>query len=73
MSQLNDQPTGARLGSKPLWLMIAAGLAIRAILALVFHWTNHVLVEEIAAIRVRDGDWRGVYEGTVMGYWTAPA
>jgi hypothetical protein len=70
MSQVNDQPTGARLGSKPLWLMIAAGLAIRAVLALVFHGTNHVLVEEIAAIRVRDGDWRGVYEGNVP--WTYP-
>jgi Glycosyltransferase family 87 len=50
--------------------MIAAGLAIRAVLALVFHGTGHVLVEEIAAIRVRDGDWRGVYEGNVP--WTYP-
>ncbi len=40
------------------------------VLALVFHGTNHVLVEEIAAIRVRDSDWRGVYEGDVP--WTYP-
>jgi hypothetical protein len=70
MSQENDRPTSARLGSKPLWLMVAAGLAMRVVLALVFHGTNHVFIEEIAAIRVRDGDWHAVYEGPVS--WSYP-
>ena len=46
------------------------GLAIRVVLALVFHGTNHVLIEQIAAIRVRDGDWHDLYKGVFE--WTYP-
>lgn len=70
MSPENDRTTSPGLGSKPLWLMIAAGLVIRVALALAFHGTNHVLIEEVAGARVRDGNWRDVYEGSLP--WTYP-
>jgi hypothetical protein len=69
MSQKTDRP-GLGFGNKPLWLMVVGGLAIRVVLALVFHGTNHVTLEEFAAIGVRDGDWHAVYEGGVP--WTYP-
>jgi glycosyl transferase family 87 len=70
MLQENDRPTSPGLGSKPLWLMVAAGLAIRVVLALVFRGTDHLLIEDLAATRVRDGDWHAVYEGALP--WTYP-
>jgi glycosyl transferase family 87 len=70
MSPENDRTRNPGLGSKPLWLMIAAGLAIRVVLALAFHGTGHVTLEQFAASRVRAGDWHAVYEGTPP--WTYP-
>jgi hypothetical protein len=61
---------GVRSFSTSLWVMVAAGLAIRVGLAFAFDGTNHVTVEQFAATRVRDGDWRALYEGGVP--WTYP-
>ena len=58
------------LRSRPLWILIAVGLAIRVALAFAFRGTGHLLIEEIAAGRVRDWDWHAVYEGGFP--WTYP-
>jgi hypothetical protein len=70
MSPENDRAASPGLGSKPVWLMVATGLAIRVALALAFHGTGHVTLEQFAAIRVRAGDWHAVYEGAAP--WTYP-
>jgi hypothetical protein len=69
MSKEIDRPV-VGFGNKPLWLMVCAGLAIRVALAVVFRGTHHVTVEQVAAIRVRAGNWHDVYEAGVP--WTYP-
>jgi len=56
--------------SKTLWLIVAAGLAIRVVLAFAFTGTNHVDIEATASLRVRGWDWHAVYEA--FPPWTYP-
>lgn len=58
------------LRDKRLWAIVGIGLAIRVALGFAFRGTNHLLIEEIAGARVRDGNWHLVYEGQLP--WTYP-
>ncbi len=58
------------LQSRDLWIIVAAGLAIRVVLAYEFHGTHHVGIELAAAQRVRDWDWVAVYGDAPP--WTYP-
>ena len=63
----------ARLRSRPLWILIAVGLAIRVALAFAFRGTNAVLIEEVDAANVRSWDWHAVYaESSGVFQWTYP-
>jgi hypothetical protein len=57
--------------SKSLWIIIAAGLAIRLVLAFAFDGTNHTPIEAAVAGNVRSWDWRGAYESGVFS-WVYP-
>jgi hypothetical protein len=56
--------------SRDLWIIVAAGLAIRILLAYEFHGTHHVGIELLAAERVRGWDWVAVYGAAPP--WTYP-
>jgi hypothetical protein len=60
------------LRSRPLWILIGVGLAIRVALAFAFRGTNHLVIEQIAAAEVRNWDWHGVYESGGYIQWTYP-
>lgn len=56
--------------NKHLWVIVAAGLTARVVLAFAFRGTNHLLIEQLAASRVRAWDWHAVY--TAVAHWTYP-
>jgi hypothetical protein len=58
--------------SRPLWVLVALGLAIRVALAFAFRGTNHILIEQIAASGVRNWNWHSVYESGGFIEWTYP-
>ena len=60
------------LRSRPLWILIAVGLAIRVALAFAFRGTNAMLIEEFAAGKVRSWDWHAAYEGGGFFNWIYP-
>jgi hypothetical protein len=61
------------LRSRPLWILIAVGLAIRVALAFAFRGTNAVLIEQFAADNVRSGDLHAVYaESSGYFQWIYP-
>ncbi len=57
-------------GSRNLWAIVAAGLAIRLVLAFAFHGTHHLVIEATAAERVRAWHWHAVYQTPLA--WTYP-
>jgi hypothetical protein len=62
----------AVLRSRSLWVVVAAGLAIRVALAFVFTGNpGHALIEAVAGQRVRAGAWHAVYESGFTS-WTYP-
>jgi hypothetical protein len=61
------------LRSRPLWILIAVGLAIRVALAFAFRGTNAVLIEQVNAAHVRSWDWDVVYaESSGIFQWIYP-
>jgi Glycosyltransferase family 87 len=60
------------LRSRPLWILIAVGLAIRVALAFAFRGTDAVLLEQVDAGFVRSWDWHAVYESGGAFRWTYP-
>jgi hypothetical protein len=61
------------LRSRPLWILIAVGLAIRVALAFAFRGTNAVLIEQFAGDNVRSGDLHAVYaESSGYFQWIYP-
>jgi hypothetical protein len=61
------------LRSRPLWILIAVGLAIRVALAFAFRGTNAVLIEQVNAGWVRSWDWHAVYaESSGLFQWIYP-
>ncbi len=58
--------------SRRLWILIAAGLAARLVLAFAFHGPpGAVTLESLAADHVRSWDWHAVYESGI-GSWVYP-
>ena len=60
------------LRSRPLWILVGVGLAIRVALAFAFRGTNAMLIEELAGANVRSWDWHAVYEGSGLLNWNYP-
>jgi hypothetical protein len=58
------------LRDRRLWAIIGVGLVIRIVLAFAFRGTDHLLIEQAAATRVRSGDWHSLYAGLFP--WTYP-
>src|SRR5919198_4833945 len=59
--------------SRPLWILIAVGLAIRVVLAFSFRGTNAMLIEQVGAEHVRSWDWHAVYaESGGLFKWIYP-
>ncbi len=56
--------------SRSLWIIVAAGIAIRLVLAFAFYGTGAVSIEAAAASQVRNWDWHAVYGGVAI--WNYP-
>jgi hypothetical protein len=65
------RPMGG-LRSRPLWVLVGVGLAIRVALAFAFRGTDAILIEQYAASGIRSGDWHSVYEANGFFNWIYP-
>jgi hypothetical protein len=57
--------------SRPLWIIVGAGVAIRLVVAFKAGVIGHAVLEEVAAKGVRSWDWHAVYASGGLS-WTYP-
>jgi hypothetical protein len=57
--------------SRPLWIIVGAGVAIRLVVAFKAGVIGHAVLEEVAAKGVRSWNWHAVYESGGLS-WTYP-